>query len=157
MTNSHFAYNGRDVTEYVCGFIEAMLFSDASCYGSRDFFKPDAQEEVKEGRADGSLPADAGLDDIDASSMAAIVKFCGEFLCNNQALLEEALTRTDETAIGRDLYYTRARHGVGFDDREELEAIADRLTKAAGRGEVSTTAYEDENAPSGFYVEVYLA
>lgn len=132
MTKFHFVYNDRDVTGLVLGFCEAMLFSDCSTFDSSDFFGDEAQEEVREGRADGSLPSDAAILHIDAEGIAAITKFCGEFLANNEALMEEALERTDEEAIGRDLYFTRAGHGVGFDDREELKA-----------GEEDSDAYEE--------------
>lgn len=149
MADWHFEYEGLDVTDLVLGFCEAMLFSDNSGYDSSDFFGDEEQEAVSEGRADGCIPSDAAILHIDTDGIDSITTFCGKFARDNAELLAEALERTDAEAIGRDLYYVRAGHGVGFDDREELkaseedDAAYEELTEAMGKAYgVDTPAWE---------------
>lgn len=178
-----------ELDEFALGFCEAMFFSESSCFHSSEFFGDEAQEHVDEGQADGSLPSDAGPEDLDAESLAAIVELCAAFQRDNVDLLNAAYERGYDVAqAGRDLYFTKAGHGVGYWDRSELESDSDiwadrprigelgrddaaiakakeeslgeRLSKAArgprGFGAVDTTAYQDESAPSGFYVQVSM-
>lgn len=176
------------------GFIEALFFCECSAFDSSEFFQPDAQEDVQEGRADGSVPSDAGPADLDPAALADIVGLCSRFQSEHAALLELAYSRDyDSTQAGRDLYYTRAGHGVGYWDRAALElespeyesltrimvdnrdkpavwdaacaarrelsesSIGNRLSAAAGRGEISAHAYESSDAPNGYRVGLYLA
>lgn len=172
------------------GFIEAAFFTETShCYDSSEFFTEAAQEDVREGRADGSVPSDAGPAEIDRDSFCRIKDLCDEFQREHAALLSEAYERDDydETQAGRDLYFTRAGHGVGYWDRKQLEpqgdewealqrpldtwskeeselhrrlkdeSLGERLSKAAGRGEISLDAYQDEAAASGFLVSFYIS
>lgn len=191
------------------GFIEAAFFCESSCYDAAKFFTDDAQEAVREGQSDGSIPSDSSVSDIDRDSFCLIKDVCYNFQSQNAALLQEAYsahwrraaiaegwTRNahngyfvapighetrmadydswqdlceceglepgesyDETQAGRDLYYTRAGHGVGYWDREALEAdgLGERLSNAAGRGEINLDAYQDEAAGNGFLISFYIA
>jgi len=141
------------------GFIEAAFFSESSCYSSADFFTPEAQERVREGQADGSTPDDAGPAEIDRDSFCLIKNFCGEFQQRAAAALSEAYESDyDESQAGRDLYFTRAGHGVGYWSRDQLpEAIGARLSELAGCGEINLDAYEDESHASGFQVSFYIS
>lgn len=177
--------------EFAKGFIEAAFFCE-TCSGldSSEFFGAEAQHDIAEGRADGSIPSDAGVSDIDPESLAAVAAFCREFQGRAAALLSEAYARDgyDESQAGRDLYYTHAGHGVGFWDRKPLESqspeyealtremiaagansaawneacrkrsaieaqsLGNRLSEAAGRGEINLEAYESEESESGFFI-----
>lgn len=182
--------------DFTKGFIEAAFFCDTSCYSASEFFTDEAQERVCEGQADGSIPSDAGPEDIEPDSLEAVTRLCREFQTTNSELLAEACASGDydESQAGRDFYFTRAGHGVGYWDREQLKATGDdaeeyerltaemvaagrdnaawdkacearaaveargvgnRLTVAAGRHEISLDAYQDDKAPSGFYVTFY--
>lgn len=141
------------------GFIEAAFFSDSSCYSSAEFFTPEAQGRVHEGQADGSVPNDAGPAEIDRDSFVLIKNFCDEFQQRAAAVLAEAYESDyDETQAGRDLYFTRAGHGVGYWSREQLPAhVGTKLSEMAGRGEINLDAYEDESHASGFQVSFYIS
>lgn len=101
------------------GFIEAAFFSEVSTLDPSDFFQ---QEEPN----DGSVPSVAGPAEIDRDSMVAIKNFCDEFQRRAAAVLSEAYESDyDETQAGRDLYFTRAGHGVGYWSRDELSRPRD--------------------------------
>lgn len=117
------AENWHSLDSFTQGFIEAAFFSDSSCYSSSEFFGDEAQERVREGQADGSVPNDSGPAEIDAESLAKIKAFCADFQARAAAVLSEAYERDyDETQGGRDLYFTYAGHGVGYWDRDALKA-----------------------------------
>lgn len=145
--------------DFTKGFIEAAFFCDTSCYDASEFFDEEAQEEVREGLADGSIPSDAGPEDIEPESLARVAKLCREFQATHAALLAEAYNCDDysEVQAGRDFYFTRAGHGVGYWDREQLKAdgLDKRLSDAAGSHEINLDAHQDDKAPSGFYVTFY--
>lgn len=182
--------------DFAKGFIEAALFCE-TCSGldSSEFFGAEAQEDIAQGRADGNIPSDAGVADIDPESLARVAAFCREFQGCAAALLTAAYERNgyDESQAGRDLYYTRAGHGVGYWERKALESdsaeyedltrqmieagansaawnaacakrfaiaeqsLGNRLTEAAGRGEIYLEAYESEASDSGFFVRFDIA
>lgn len=86
---------------------------------------------------DGQPPSDAQMADEarDASRLE-----CAKFEAENAELLSRAYARGYEIAqAGRDFYFTRNGHGVGFWDRDELkpshedgsENIGERLSEAA--------------------------
>lgn len=177
------------------GFIEAAFFCESSCYDAAEFFTDEAQEAVREGQADGSIPSDSSVSDIDRDSFCLIKDICDKFQTDNAALLQEAYACDyDEEQAGRDLYYTRAGHGVGYWSREELQApsdadeyarltaimraegttpdewaalssqikalksdIGERLSSAAGRGEINLDAYQDDAAGNGFLISFFIS
>jgi len=115
--------NWHSLDSFTKGFIEAAFFSDSSCFDSSEFFGDEAQEQVREGQADGSVPNDASPADIDPESLAAIKAFCAAFQTRAADVLRLAYERDyDETQAGRDLYFTYAGHGVGYWDRDALKA-----------------------------------
>lgn len=120
------------------GFIEAAFFCEVSTLDPDEFFQ---QEEPN----DGNVPSNAGPAEIDRDSFVRIKNFCDEFQQRAAAALAEAYALDyDETQAGRDLYFTRAGHGVGFWSRDELSQSSnqeetDRLT-ATMRAEGTTPA-----------------
>lgn len=125
-----FVMEGREVaaraeSPFVLGFIEAMFFTECSpAYSSDEWFSDECKEDQEEGRADGTLPGDVGYSDIHPDSLAAIRADCQAWQKANKALLRRAYKRAgyDEAQAGRDYWFTRNGHGVGFWDRKELES-----------------------------------
>lgn len=142
------------------GFIEAAFFSENSHMDADEFFSPEGQHKVTEGQSDGNIPDDSSVADIDSDSFVLIKNFCDEFQARAADLLKLAYERGyDESQAGRDLYFTRAGHGVGYWDRDVLESdgLGNKLSEAAGRGEINLTAYEDERATlSNYFIEFYI-
>lgn len=118
-----FVMEGRDhaartESAFVLGFIEAMFFTESAHVDSSDWFETDEEERTR----DGSLPCDVGYTDIHPDSLDAIRADCEAWQTANAALLSQAYaTGYDEAQAGRDYWFTRNGHGVGFWDRGELK------------------------------------
>lgn len=76
---------------------------------------------------------DSGFSDLSEEALEACVVVCKTFQADNAELLALAYARDDydETQAGRDLWFTRNGHGVGFWDRDQLDAegLGDRLSE----------------------------
>lgn len=128
-----FVLEGRDnaaraESDFVLGFIEAMFFTECCIFDRVEFMRAEPEDR------DGSLPRDAGYDDLHPDALANIRTFCETFQRDNAALLAQAYGRPDydETQAGRDLWFTSQGHGVGFWDRAQLapdSAEYERLTQ----------------------------
>lgn len=97
--------------DFFVGYVECLYFADT-------------------GEGD-QPPADAELSD---DARAACLRDCEAFQRDNAELLAQAYAREyDEVQAGRDFYFTRNGHGVGYRDRRELRAdgLGERLTRAA--------------------------
>lgn len=97
------------------GYIEAMFFTNAS--------DPD----------DGDL-ADATVTDLAPETLELIKSDCAAFQAEADALLSVAYDRDYEPEqAGRDFWFTRNGHGVGFWDRAVLDAddLGDKLSEVA--------------------------
>lgn len=104
-----------EVSPFLRGYIEAALFTtDDYCPGGCDY--------AESGRADELAP------ELPAWWVAEADKDCRQFQEANAALLERA---GDDERNGRDFWYTRNGHGVGFWDRGYPDEIGDALTDAA--------------------------
>ncbi len=141
-----FVLEGRDhavrkESDFVRGFIEAMFFTNCATGITMDeFFEPDNQNDIEEGRADGCLPCDAGYTELHPDSLQAIRAYCERKQVEMKPLLDKAYERDyDETQAGRDLWFTVNGHGVGYWDRQELDAdgLGDKLSEACGRDEIN--------------------
>lgn len=106
-----------DLDDFTQGYIEALFFTDS-------------------GPEDGQL-GDAGFSDLAPETLARIITDCARFLAD---LPRDGAGRTwldlaadyaphhyDLAQAGRDFWFTRCGHGVGFWDRG-LGEIGDRLT-----------------------------
>lgn len=94
------------------GYIEALFFT--SC-----------------GVDDGEL-ADKGFTDLSDDALAACVGDCHGFYNTNRDLIIKAMSLIsdyDLESIGRDFWYTRNHHGVGFWDRG-LDETGEELTQS---------------------------
>lgn len=103
---------GSNLDAFAAGYIECIYFTDTG---------------------DGEQPSS----EVEMSSelIEAIKEECKEWQTVNEALLTEAYAREgyDATRAGRDFWFTRNGHGVGFWDRDELmdKNLGDRLSEAA--------------------------
>lgn len=132
---SEFVFEGRDHTArnespFVLGFIEAMFFTECGHVPASEWLNVDPDEKA----IDGELPADVGYIDLSPESLAAIRAECETWQSENESLLALAYGRDYEAIqAGRDYWFTRNGHGVGFWDREcltDMSDIGDRLAKA---------------------------
>jgi hypothetical protein len=113
----------EDCTPIFQGYIEAMLFTE-TCSGISmvEWEEPENQEAVEEGSADGSIPTDAGFGDIHPKTLETMQLDCFNFEVKARPLLEQAYALGYEPVqAGRDFWFTRNGHGVGFWDRDILE------------------------------------
>ena len=102
----------RNLDAFTQGYIEALFFTECDS-GTRENWNPET---------DSSLPGDVGFLDFGPGVVAAIVADCKAWQEANKELLFEAYARDyNATQAGRDYWFTRNRHGVGFWDRKELE------------------------------------
>lgn len=98
---------------FVRGYLEALFFTDCG---------PDS-DDLK----------DATFADMASHTVAYIVKDCETWQATNAALLALAYERDyDAEQAGRDYWFTRNGHGVGFWDREALniDDLGDKLSDA---------------------------
>lgn len=128
----------RAESAFVLGFIEAMFFTESSpVYMSDEWFSDECKEAQAEGQADGTLPGDVGYTDLHPDSLAAIRADCEAWQAANADLLESAyVTGYEEVQAGRDYWFSRNGHGVGFWDRG-LGDLGDALHKACRYREVN--------------------
>ena len=125
----------HELDDFTHGYIEAMFFTNGDT-----------------GDDDDSLLNDLGVASITVESMASIKADCAKFVSEAATLLEQAIDRgyTLEQA-GRDFWFTRQRHGIGFWDREELDGdetktdLGEKLTELANKfGEACVCVCGDE-------------
>ena len=129
-----FIMEGRDhaaraESDFVLGFIEAMFFTETGHVDSESWLNADPEERTSDGR----LPSDVGYTDLHPDSLEKIRTDCGVWQILNMGILERAYaTGYDETQAGRDYWFTRNGHGVGFWDRPELKphGLGEALTEA---------------------------
>jgi hypothetical protein len=147
-----------ELSPFLQGYLEAMFFTNcASGISMVEWEEPENQELVREGQADGDLPTDAGFGDIYPDSLIKAHHECSEFQQKARALLSQAYGRDyDATQAGRDFWFTRCGHGVGFWDRDQLKAddLGDKLTEIAesfGNRDASFgEAASGEESPTGY-------
>lgn len=79
--------------------------------------------------------------DVSPEAYARARDDCLKFQADHAPLLARAYARPDysETQAGRDFWFTRNGHGVGFWDRKMLEpeGLGDELSKACERREIN--------------------
>lgn len=133
-----FVMEGRDhaaraESEFVFGFIEAMFFTETSpAFESSEWFTDERRAASEAGQADGELPGDVGYTDLHPDALEAIRRDCDTFWILNRDTLESACEfgGYDMAQAGRDYWFTRNGHGVGYWDRD-LGDAGDMLSDAA--------------------------
>ncbi len=109
----------KGLDSFTQGYIEAMFFTET---GTGD---------------DGDM-RDASVAELASETLATIQAHCAAFQKEHAGDLGGYYWEYDSAAAGRDFWYTRNHHGVGFWDRElskdgigYTQQTADNLTKAA--------------------------
>ena len=131
-----------DLSPFVRGYIEAMFFTnEATGIPMAEWWDEETQDDLREGRTDGVLPCDVGFSDLHPDSLAIIHSDCHDFERTAAKWLSMARARGyDRERAGNDFWYTRNSHGVGFWDRDVLDAdgVGEALTAIAQEfGEVN--------------------
>lgn len=107
------------------GYIEALFFTDEEqlCEdsdGEREMPSVAFDMATMESRFVGGNSF--GFADLATSALESIIRDCEAFQRTNAALLELAYARDyDAEQAGRDFWFTRNGHGVGYWDRKVLE------------------------------------
>lgn len=111
------------------GYIEAAFFTETCAdYTSEQWDSPEARTLREEGQVAGELPCDVGFGDIAPESLAAVIADCAAFQASAEwkAFVDwrddensPHTSPADDEQAGRDLWFTRNGHGVGFWDRPE--------------------------------------
>lgn len=97
------------------GYVEAMFFTNCDS-GCDDEF----------------IANRLGVEKLTCDSVASIAQECEAFIERASPLLELAYLRGyDEEQAGRDFWFTRQGHGVGFWDRRQLDVTVYRLPDGA--------------------------
>lgn len=131
-----------ELDAFTQGYIEALFFMESSPAWDKAQILADPEgwaEAEREGVSDGSIPGDAAFGDLSAESLGKIIRDCRVFQQLNEALLEKAYGRGYEPEqAGRDYWFTRNGHGVGYWCRDELDAegLGDALSEACRHDEV---------------------
>lgn len=121
------AIDFSNLDDFAQGYVEAMFFTSTGDAGD---------EELEH----------ATFADLAAETVELIVRDCDAFQTAHAALLDRAYQRDyDAKQAGRDYWFTRNGHGVGYWDRKVLEAdgLGDELSDAAGRCEVDLYRGDD--------------
>lgn len=126
------------------GYTEALFFTESEGSIERGDFDPENGS---------ALPEESGFASLDRSALETIVADCAAFerLAAAELALAYETGDYDATQAGRDFWFTRNGHGVGFWDRDALESegLGAKLTAHAKTfGEVS--AYWDAESESVF-------
>lgn len=113
----------RELDSFTLGYIEAMFFTECEHGTDAESHDPETQS---------ALHGDCGFFDLAPDTLERIKADCERFQEVNRETLESAYaTGYDESQAGRDFWYTRNGHGVGFWDRG-LGDIGDTLDAACG-------------------------
>lgn len=113
----------RDLDYFTQGYIEAVFFTECEPGTDASSHDPETQS---------SLHGDCGFADLAPEALERIVAQCAAFQAENAADLDQAYSETDYDSeqAGRDFWFTRNGHGVGFWDRDALDWYsADQVTK----------------------------
>lgn len=144
----------NNLASFTQGYIEALLFTETSNIPMGNWEDEESQESLREGTSDGNIPCDAGFGDIHPDTFDRIQGDCIAFEHQAAELLEKAWLRDYSYAqAGRDFWFTRNGHGVGFWDRQELDedGLGEALSKIAkGFGEVWASFNPDPASPTGY-------
>lgn len=143
----------RDLDEFTRGYIEALFFTEnepgvtsAEVFTRAGKFRKAWRDRVAEGQIN-EIPDDYGFADLAPETLQEIMADCDKFQKANESTLSQAYdcpapddpgfdelrTNPDYSPeqAGRDLWFTRNGHGVGFWDRG-LGQIGQDLTAACG-------------------------
>lgn len=151
----------RKLDSFTQGYIEAMFFTETSPAFSFSDIEKDREawlDAEREGQSDGTIPSDATFADLAPESLASIIADCRKFQEQHDVSLQCAYSRGgskgyyDSEDAGRDFWYTRNGHGVGFWDRG-LDEVGAKLSEVCGHG----TAFSNRDVYLGDDNKVHLS
>jgi hypothetical protein len=126
--------------EFTQAYVEALFWlSECSGVTTSEFWSPQVQDDVREGRISGDIPGDVGVAELAPQTLAHIVADCAAFQDANAALLAQAYEMIADgvaytpARAGHDFWLTRNGHGAGFWDRG-LGEVGDKLSKTCRYG-----------------------
>lgn len=123
----------RDLDAFTAGYVEALFFTE----DSPGLTTEEWRAECEAGTNEGALPGDVGFADLAPETLARIIEDCAKFQRTgawyevNWIEDEGDLPSDMDAQAGRDFWYTRNGHGVGFWDGDWPEPYATALTEAA--------------------------
>lgn len=124
---------------------------DAKTFASLDDFTQGYVEAAfftETGTGDDEDLEHASFAELAPEALARIIADCAAWQQTNADLLAQAYERGgyDPASAGRDYWFTRNSHGVGFWDREPLEAdgLGDKLSNACRYSSVDLYRGDDE-------------
>lgn len=124
------------------GYIEALFFTECETGTTREDHDPQTQS---------SLPGDATVADLSAQAWARIMEECAQFQAGPAGAILDRLYQGGDAIsgvytaaqAGRDYWFTRNGHGVGYWDRD-LGPDGDTLSDLARKdGEVYPSFGDD--------------
>lgn len=131
------------LSPFVRGYIECMFFTNQSPLCGED------HANAPDGQNDGEIPGEYSTADLAPETLEQIKTDCEAFELRASGILAAAYQRNyDAEQAGRDFWFSRNGHGVGFFDREELRRtpqLVDALEELADSfGESSVYVGDDE-------------
>jgi len=130
----------RDLDSFTQGYIEALFFTETEPGTTRETWDPEVHA---------ALPGDVAFADLAPQALATIIADCARWQAASYALIEACAEFSENlrpdnddvwTRAGRDYWFTRNGHGVGFweDDRWPAPQghALDAASKAAGSMDV---------------------
>lgn len=90
--------------------------------------------------------SDLTFADVSKTAYDRAVADCEKFQADNAELLADAYAKPDYSAVqaGRDFWFTRNGHGVGYWDREQLGPLGFDLSNACERREIDLYVVNDK-------------
>lgn len=143
------------------GYVEALFFTEEEPGSTREQ-RVAADGNVRPEWADGEreghhkdMPGDYGFGDIAPETLDRIIADCKRFQEAHATVLQEAYERDDysDEQAGRDFWFTRNGHGVGFWDRDQLKGHVDLGESLT----VASKSYSSVDAYIGDDGKVYLS
>lgn len=114
-----------DLGAFTQGYVEALFFTEEErlCEQSNgERHMPDVAINTATRESQFVGGDSFGFSDLAPEALASIIADCEAFQRDNAALLEAAYARDyDAEQAGRDYWYTRNGHGVGFWNRDALK------------------------------------
>lgn len=141
----------REFDGFTYGYIEALFFTETATGTTRDDW---SREDYESGR-DSALPGDASYLDFAPAALERIKADCAAFQAKAATALTLAYRQPgySEEQAGRDYWFTRNGHGVGYWERDALkleipatgQTLGDYLSDAARYSEVNVSWDESES------------
>lgn len=122
----------QELDAFTQGYIEALFFTETEPgttrkdqMTTRGTVRKSWAARAYEGQQK-DMPGDYGPDDLAPRALERIKADCAAFQAAHAVDLEQAYSETDYSPeqAGRDLWFTRNGHGVGFWDRDALDWFA---------------------------------